>query len=159
MKTSIKIALLTLCGVLACSAGCGKNKDTASPPTKEIPTDALAEQSQKAANDRQKAEDERAAQNAAAAKQAAAAKASAATQEKDRIQTLLDTAKNLTGQNKYAEALKVIGELSKLNLSPDQQTLVDGLKKTAEQQAAKAVAGKAATDASKTVGDALGGKK
>jgi hypothetical protein len=36
---------------------------------------------------------------------------------------------------------------------------VDGLKQTAQKQAAQAVADKAATDASKGVGDLLGGKK
>ena len=102
------------------------------------------------------------AQKLAAEKTAAdklAQTAAAAAPEQARIQSLIDTAKNLTGQNKYAEALKVIGELSNLKLSPEQQTLVDGLKKTAEQQAAQAVADKAAGGASKAIGDALGGKK
>ena len=85
--------------------------------------------------------------------------AAAAAPEQARIQSLIDTAKNLTGQNKYAEALKIIGELSNLKLSPEQQVLVDGLKQTAEKQAAQAVTDQAATGASKAIGDVLGGKK
>jgi hypothetical protein len=52
-----------------------------------------------------------------------------------------------------------LGELANLKLTPEQQTLVDGLKKTAEQQVAQAVADKAAASASKAIGDALTGKK
>jgi hypothetical protein len=201
MKTNIAMVLLTACGVLAFSAGCGKNEGAAPPAAKDTqtPVDAAAAQSQKAAEAQLKADAERAAQTAQAAeaqKQAEAAKVAeaakaeatkqqaeaeklaaekaaaekaaadklaqttaAAAQEKGRIQSLIDTAKNLTGQNKYAEALKVIGELANLKLTPEQQTLVDGLKKTAEQQAAQAVSEKAASGASKAIGDALGGKK
>lgn len=85
--------------------------------------------------------------------------AAAAAQETSRIQNLIASAKNLTGQNKYAEALKILGELANLKLTPEQQALVDGLKQTAEKQAAQAVADKAATSASKAIGDVLGGKK
>ena len=201
MKTNITMALLTVCGALAFSAGCGKNEGAAPPAAKDTqtPADAAAAQSQKAAEAQRKADAERAAQAAqaaaaqqqmeaakaaelaatealkqqAAAEKLAAEKAAAektaadklaqtaatAPQEKSQIQSLIDTAKNLTGQNKYAEALKVIAELTNLKLSPEQQTLVDGLKKTAEQQAAQAVSDKAAAGASKAIGDALGGKK
>jgi colicin import membrane protein len=98
-----------------------------------------------------------AAEKTAADKLAEAATATA--QENARILSLIDSAKNLTGQNKYAEALKILSELSNLKLSPEQQTLVDGLKKTAEQQAVQAVADKAAPGTPKAIGDILGGKK
>ncbi len=98
-------------------------------------------------------------QRAAAEKLAAEQGAATTAQEKAQIQSLIDSVKSLTGQNKYAEALKIIAELANLKLTPEQQTMVDGLKKTAEQQAAKAVADKAATGASQALGDVLGGKK
>ena len=201
MKTNHTMALLTVCGALAFSAGCGKNEGTAPPAAKDTqpPADAAAAQSQKAAEAQRLADAERAAQAAQAAEaqkqaetakaaevtkaeamkqqaaadklaaeQAAAGKtaaeklaqtAAAAAQEKGRIQSLIDSAKNLTGQNKYAEALNVLGELANLKLAPEQQALVDGLKKAAEKQAAQAVADKAAAGATKAIGDVLGGKK
>lgn len=112
---------------------------------------------EKLASEKVAAAEKLAAEKTAADKLAAAATATA--QENTRILSLIDSAKNLTGQNKYAEALKILGELSNLKLSPEQQTLVDGLKKTAEQQAAKTVADQAAPGAPKAIGDILGGKK
>jgi len=186
MKTNITMTLLAVCGALAFSAGCGKNEGAAPPAAKDTqtPADAATAQSQKVAEAQQKADAERAAQAAQAAelakaeamKQAAAEKLAAekaaaekiaaeklaqpaAATAQGRIQSLIDTAKSLTGQNKYAEALKVIGELANLKLTPEQQALVDGLKQTAQKQAAQAATDKAAADASKAIGDALGGKK
>jgi len=109
---------------------------------------------------KQAAAEKLAAEKAAAEKIAAEKLAQpAAATAQGRIQSLIDTAKSLTGQNKYAEALKVIGELANLKLTPEQQALVDGLKQTAQKQAAQAATDKAAADASKAIGDALGGKK
>jgi hypothetical protein len=85
--------------------------------------------------------------------------AATAAQEQARIQGLINTVTNLTGQGQYADALKVLAELATLRLYPEQQTLVDGLKKTAQQQATQAAADKAAAGASQAIGDALGGKK
>ena len=64
----------------------------------------------------------------------------------------------MSGQSKYAEALKILTELSNLKLTPEQQAMVAELKQAAEKQIAKAVADKAAAGASKAVGNALGGK-
>jgi hypothetical protein len=110
---------------------------------------------------KQQAAAEKLAAEKAAAEKIAAEKLAqpAAATAQGRIQSLIDTAKSLTGQNKYAEALKVIGELANLKLTPEQQALVDGLKQTAQKQAAQAATDKAAADASKAIGDALGGKK
>lgn len=124
---------------------------------------AKAAEAAKAEAVRQQTAAEKVASEKAAAERTAAEElartAAAAAQEKGRIQSLIDTAKNLTGQNKYAEAIKVVAELSKLALSPEQQSQVDALKKTAEQQAAQAAAAKAAAGASTAIIDALGGKK
>jgi hypothetical protein len=53
--------------------------------------------------------------------------------------------------------LKALGELSGLELSPEQRGVVDALKKTAEQQAAKAVSDEAVARTSITPGSPLGG--
>jgi len=53
-----------------------------------------------------------------------AQQALSAIQQPGQIESLIASAKNLTGQNKYAEALKIVAELAKLKLSPEQQVLV-----------------------------------
>jgi len=60
---------------------------------------------------------------------------------------------------KLVSALKVIGELSNLTLSEERQILVAELKKTAEQQAAKAAANGAPGRADDAFGGALGDNK
>lgn len=182
MKNNITIAALALGGVLVFCAGCGKNEEVAPPAAKDSPPSAGATTAQSQIADTEKtakaaqaadaakaealklqAEAEKQAATKAAAEKTAAEKlaqtAAAAAQETSRIQSLIASAKNLTGQNKYAEALKILGELANLKLTPEQQALVDGLKQTAEKQAAQAVADKAAAGASKAIGDVLGGKK
>ena len=72
---------------------------------------------------------------------------------------LIESAKNLTGQNKYAEALNILGQLSNLKLTPEQQAVVDGLKNQAQNQAQQALTDKAAAEAQKALGNAFGGKK
>lgn len=166
MKTNITMTILAACGVLAFSAGCNKNESAApaAPKDTQTPAGAAAVPSQQTAEAQQKADAAKAAEaaKAEATKQQAAAEKLAAdklAQEQTRIRSLIDSAKILTGQNKYAEALKVLGELANLKLTPEQQALADGLKKTAEEQAAKAAAEKVAGDASKAIGGALGDKK
>lgn len=175
MKTNITIPLLTVCGALAFSAGCGGKEGPTTQPANNTraPADAAAAAPQRAgaadtksivppaptadaAADTAKAELLK--QQEAAAKLATEKAATAATQEQGRIQSLLETVKTLTAENKYAEALKVIGELSKLTLSPEQQAVVDGLKKAAEQQAAQAATDKADAGTTQAIGDALGVK-
>jgi len=107
------------------------------------------------------------AQQAAAAKVAAAntatesltQKALSAIQQPGQIESLIASAKNLTGQNKYAEALKIVAELAKLKLSPEQQAMVDQVKQLAEQQMAKTMAAKATGAATQAFDDAMGEKK
>jgi len=143
MKTNIKILIPAICGVLALSAGCGKETT----PDTETPTTAATAQSQAVADAQPKADEAQAAE---------AEKVATAATEQDQIQSLIDKAKTLAGEDEYVEALNVIGELSKLTLSPEQQTLVDGLKKTAQQQLAKAAAEDAADGAANALGGALG---
>ena len=186
MKTITTIGLLTLWGALTFTSGCGKQEDAVSPTENDTPAVAPATtatapspgpaevqkqvEAAKAAEAAKIAEAARAeavrrqgeAERLAAEKTAAdkaAQMAATAAQEKTRIETLIATVKNLIGEKKYAEALQMLAELSNSQLSPEQQTLVDGLKKTAEQQATQAVTDKATSGATRAIGDALGGKK
>jgi len=149
MKKNITTVFLTLCGILAFSAGCSNDEGTTPPPvnTGQAPTNAAAVVTPPAAD----------AEPAAAAKPAADQVAQAAAQELARLQAMVDTAKDLIGKGKYTEAMAIISELEKHPLSPEQQSVVDGLKKTAEEQAAKAATEKAAAGAASAVGGALGG--
>lgn len=105
---------------------------------------------------------EKASIDRAAAEKAAAdklAQEAAASGEQARIAGMIDSARNLIGQNKYADALKMLSDLSSSKLTSAQATVVDGLKKTAEKQAEQALIDKAASQAPAGVGDILGGKK
>lgn len=124
---------------------------------KQAAATAAAEAAKLEASRQQAAADKLAADKAAADLRAQTA--AAAAQEQARIQGLIHTVTNLTGQSQYTDALKVLAELATLKLSPEQQTLVEGLKKTVQQQATQAATDKAAAGASQAIGDALGGKK
>jgi len=71
------------------------------------------------------------------------------------VQGMIDKAKGLVTNQKYQDALAVVQKLSSLQLTPDQQTLVDGLK----TQIQTALAKNAASDAASSLGNILGGKK
>jgi hypothetical protein len=188
IKMNITMTLLAVCGALALTAGCNEQCATAPQAIKDATAadDAAAQAAEaqkqaevaKAAEAakveamKQQAETEKLAADKAAAEKAAIekaaaekaaadklAQAAAAAQEQSRIQGLIDTAKNLTGQSKYAEALKTLSELASLKLSPEQKALVDTLKTAAEKQAAQAAVDKAAAEATNAVGDVIGGPK
>ena len=67
-------------------------------------------------------------------------------------QSMIDTAKSLIADNKYSEAMDLLKRLSSMQLTPEQKKLVDDLM----AQAQKAMAGAAASDATKSVGGLLG---
>jgi dsDNA-specific endonuclease/ATPase MutS2 len=69
----------------------------------------------------------------------------------DSATKVIEAAKKLTGENKYDEALKMLGTLASSKLTPDQQKMVDSLK----EQIQKAMAVKATDSATKAVGDLL----
>lgn len=69
------------------------------------------------------------------------------------VQSLINTAKSLASEKKWADVLTVLAQLGGEQLSSAQQAVVQGLKSDAQKQAGAAVAGKATTEA----GNALGG--
>lgn len=125
--------------------------------------DSAAEAAEAESLAQKAAADKLAVEQAAAAKAAAEKLSQAATataaEGQDPIQSLIARAKDLIGESKYAEALQTLGELSQFTLSPEQQTVVDGIRSAVQQQTAKAAADKAAAGATQALGNALGGGK
>ena len=165
----IPLALM-VCAVAALNSGCSKQEapvpemtaasQNTNPPALATPAKAtnaaqtnedpqLVADLAKAA-EAQKAVEAKAALDKAAADQAAAAKAAAAEAD-SKIQSLIDTAKKLIADTKYADALKTLTDLSQLKLTEAQQKVVAALK----DQVNKGLADKASTEAGKALGDLL----
>jgi hypothetical protein len=141
-----------ICACLLFASGCG-SKEEATPPAPNEPAKpaaAPAADAQKLATPAQQAATQ--AVDALTA-QAATAKDALATAAK--AQGLIDTAKRLTGENKWSEALKILNDLASYKLTPEQQTLVDNLKAEAQKQLEALAAKKAADEAGKAVGGLL----
>jgi hypothetical protein len=143
MKTHHVLWSVTLGILIASSAGCGKKEaePVTPPPTPQASQTAPATDMAKPAVDTAAAD--------AAAKAAAAESnklAQAAAQANEKVTGIIDTVKKLVSENKYQEALQALTGLAQLNLSAEQQKIVDGLK----EQITNALAQKAA-------GDAVGG--
>jgi colicin import membrane protein len=104
----------------------------------------------KAAED--KAALEKAAQEKAVQEKAAADKLAegvkAAVTAANNVPGLLDSAKQLVADNKFAEALQILNNLAGMKLTDEQQKLVASLK----DQVTKAMAQKATSEAEKAVG-------
>jgi hypothetical protein len=160
MKESTRRIVLALCCAVLAAAGCSKEESSSSPPAASSPppppsSGALPSADQvtdaaKSAADQAKAELDKAASTVgqkadSVVKTATEAVAAGSGQ----IEKMIDTAKRLTGDKKYDEALKILGDLLKEKLSPAQQTLVNGLKAQVEQQMKQAVADKAVGEAGK----------
>lgn len=127
--------------------------NTATPPV----VDASKEAADKATAAR--IEGEKAAQalkdQAEAAKKAAADKQAEMLANVSKIQDLIDTARKLSSENKWSEAMKIINDLAAQKLTPEQQTIVDGLKQQAQKQIQQAAAKKATSEAEKAIGGLL----
>ena len=185
MKRHINITCsvlgLTVGAALFFAAGCSKQEKPAgdttkamSPAASETPKPA-AESAQPAAASQAassapseapktlespKAAAEQTQPTAAAAAQpavdqaASQANATAATST-SQAQGLIEKAQGLVTNEKYKDALTVVQQLASVKLTPEQRTLVDGLK----AQIQTALAKDAASDATSALGNVLGGKK
>ena len=69
----------------------------------------------------------------------------------EKVQGLIDTAKKLIADTKWQQALDTLQQVGSYKLSPEQQTLVDALKKQVQERLAKAATQKAVGDASKSL--------
>ena len=138
MKIVRSFGVVMLSGSLltACS------KQESSPPPAQVPAKAASQQPAAPATTSAPAAVAPAAQPAASSTVATA-------------QGMIDKAKSLMADNKYSEAMDLLKKLSSMQLTPEQKKMVDDL--TAQVQ--KAVAGAAASDATKSVGGLLGGNK
>ena len=167
MKIKYLALGLAALSLVALNGGCGKKETVTPPPETErvnapdrSAADAMkaaevqkAADAQKALDAQKQAEADKAAQaikDQAAADKLVAEKALSAKQEQlataqAKTQGIIDTAKSLAGQSKWAGVLQTLASLAGQNLTPTQQTVVDGLKAEAQKQAA-AAAVKSATD-------------
>jgi hypothetical protein len=93
--------------------------------------------------------------SAASQTSAVAAVASSLSTTNSLVEGLIYNAKGLVTNQKYQDALNVVQQLSSLKLTPEQQTVVDGLKTQIQTALAKA----AGADAASALGNVLGGKK
>ena len=134
MKAHTYIPFLSICSALALIAGCGKSEPV--PPTAEMPKPAESQ----------------AGTTVEAAKQAVT---TAAEQVTNKAQDLIKQAQSLVDAQKYTDASSLLQQLASLKLTPEQQKLVDALKKTIQDALAK----QATAEGTKAVGDLLKGKK
>ena len=142
MKSAKIAALLALASAFGLMISCGqKEQNLSEPPAKvEKATEAVP------------AEMPKAAEAPAPAVAVTPEAPPAATAIIDQAQSQIDKVKSLLADKKYTEALTALKELSAMKLTPDQQTMVDGLKAQVE----KAMQAEATSDATKSVGGMLG---
>jgi hypothetical protein len=143
MKRAKITTLLALAGAFSLIIGCGQKEQTAPEPPAKVEKAAEAVP----------AEMPKTAEAPAPAVVAATPEVTpTATANIDEAQSQIDKVKSLLADKKYAEALTVLKELSAMKLTPDQQTMVDGLKAQVE----KGMQAEATSDATKSVGGMLG---
>lgn len=135
MKAAKIVAVLALSGFIGIVVGCGQKEEQTPPTTSQM------EKPSKPALEKAAAGAQKSATDAAAGSSAQA-------------QSLIDKAKGLVEAKKYPEAMDMVKQLSSMKLTADQQKLVDDLKALIQKQ----MAGSAASEATKSLGGALGGK-
>lgn len=164
MKSKNAILGVTVCAALILASGCSKEEPaagempetTAEPASGADAAKAITEAASQTVSQAQEAASQAAgeAQNTAQtmATQAKAEATAAASAASGQAQALIDKAKALVTDQKYQDALTTLQQLASVQVTPEQQKLVDDLK----AQIQTALAKKTASDA---LGGVLGGKK
>ena len=155
MKITYSILGLTAGAALFLANGCGKQEaPSGQTPQTASETQPVAEAAKAAAEQVQSAVTaavDKAVKEVASQSNAVAAAASTQAQQ------LIDKAKGLVGSEKYQEALSVVRQLTNMQLTPEQQKLVDDLK--AQIQKLMATSSKTTSDAAGAASSLHGGKK
>lgn len=184
MKMKMNAVLLALLSASVFLNGCSKKEESAPPAASQTPAAPAAANLEKAvtatadkaaaAVDSAVSGAQKAAANVAAeaqkqavevqatavppvtqvVKTPAAAPAPPAPPAQTAVQNILDRTKNLLNEKKYPEALAALGELSSVNLTSEQQKLVEQLK----AQIQNAMTQQTANDGLKAVGGLLNKK-
>lgn len=137
MKAPRIVAALSLVTAITLAVGCSKTEETPAPAS--TPAAEATPEKAPAAVQQQT-------ETAAASATEAAATASS------EAQGLIDKAKSLADDNKYADASKLLQELASMKLTPEQQKAVDDLKALVQQK----MADQATSEGAKAVGGMLG---
>jgi hypothetical protein len=166
------ILLMMTAAGLALTAGCGgKTEDSAATTPNSADTAAArdagakadlseaaktaAQQASATADKAVTAVKDTVAAQKPAVEQAAQNASSLATDAGGQAQGMIDKVKTLMADKNYQDALATLKQLANTKLTPEQQKLVDDLKR----QLQTAMAGKTANDAASSLGKALGGNK
>lgn len=164
MKIKIIGAGFVSCLIIVSLSGCGK-KETSTPSTPEVPpavenavTNApeaapvatMAEQS--AATATTQAVSQVVAPATQAVTQAVVTASTQSTAAATQAQNLIDQAKNLVSEKKYQDALDTLKQLSSLQLTAEQQKVVDDLK----AQIQNLMSNQTVSNAVNSVGNLLG---
>lgn len=130
------------------TAGCGGSRDeTTATESETLRDDANATADQlETAIETTKPAVEQAVSDASETAQKAVSEASTKAQE------LIDKARALVNQENFSEAMNILNQLANVELTPEQQRLVDDLKATVQ----KALESKAAAEGTKAIGNMLG---
>jgi hypothetical protein len=144
MKTQSTLITLSLTMAILSLAGCGEQ----SSPNQSVSSDrstSTAAEPVTSAIEAAKPAVEKAATEVKEAASTAVADATA------RANALIDQAKKLVSETKYADALKIVQQLADMKLTPEQEKLVASLK----EQIQKATTALSSTNAAEALGNLL----
>jgi len=140
MKTKLRMILPALAAV-ALASGCSKNEEPATSEASKAANSTIADAANAAAKTSEALK--QTAEKTQADVQKAAEQAQAiGTTATEKIQALIDSAKKLMGEDKWTEALNILQQLANSKLTPEQQQLVDDLKKQVQQHLTQGAAEK-----------------
>ena len=144
MKTTIHLIVPAL-AVLLLASGCSKNEEPPAPSTPEArkTTDSAMAEAANAVTKSSEALKQAAEKTQAEAQRAVEQSQAIGAAATEKAQALLDSAKKLADQNNWSEVMSVLQQLANVKLTPEQQQLVDDLKKQAQQHLTRGAGEKA----------------